>query len=302
MYPRERKGFTLVELLVVVAIIALLVSILLPALNKARELAKRVKCQAQLSALGRSLALYQGDFNDENPTVCRSDSALQNYFGNLSYNDSSNPPDSWVVLQRWFKSGWDFWNERPTVGGCLYLLVLYEDTIPRMFLCPSADNDFEMDGPLNAAIQEDSNVKGWMSLRDFCSMWNLSYSYHDPFTGNRSGADSSGALPVMADKNPKYDTENGEENTLEVPTPDSNPDSDSELAAINSRNHNRELQNVLFAGFNVKNENLPTAGIGKDNIYTYWTGTDDIGRKFGAWGGADWEHLSQDKTDAYLGN
>ncbi len=60
-------GFTLVELLVVVAIIALLVSILLPALGKAREEAKKVVCLSNCHQWGLSTLLYATDNRDSFP-------------------------------------------------------------------------------------------------------------------------------------------------------------------------------------------------------------------------------------------
>ncbi|MBN2210185.1 MAG: prepilin-type N-terminal cleavage/methylation domain-containing protein [Sedimentisphaerales bacterium] len=58
-----KKGFTLIELLVVVSIIALLVSILLPALNKAREQAKAVVCLSTIKSFATANEVYSASYN-----------------------------------------------------------------------------------------------------------------------------------------------------------------------------------------------------------------------------------------------
>jgi len=60
--PRcHRRAFTLVELLVVIGIIALLISILLPTLNRARESANAVKCGANLQQFGQAINIYAAE-------------------------------------------------------------------------------------------------------------------------------------------------------------------------------------------------------------------------------------------------
>ena len=74
-----RKIFTLIEMLVVLAIISVLMAILLPALSKAKKMASGVSCVNNLKQLGLGISSYAGDYNEYLPSPNRDGWAGRNW-------------------------------------------------------------------------------------------------------------------------------------------------------------------------------------------------------------------------------
>jgi prepilin-type N-terminal cleavage/methylation domain-containing protein/prepilin-type processing-associated H-X9-DG protein len=271
---RTTMGFTLVELLVVIGIIALLISILLPSLNKARETANRVKCASNLRQIGQAILLYGNDNHQNYPrgiwVLTSAGGCIPSDAGwdtsGASAQGLTDPFNGPLTTGATFTANPanPFWSTVNNVPGALYLLLRTEDITPAVFVCPSSGATADQfGGGANTALNQTNftNIQA-----------NLSYSYANDFPDvtavgggfKLNSAAIDPAFAVAADINPGTTGTSGTDNVLAVTTSSSSQD----MRLGNSNNHGKDGQNVLYGDGHVEFQNNPFVGVDRDNIYT----------------------------------
>jgi prepilin-type N-terminal cleavage/methylation domain-containing protein len=266
---RGLRAFTLIELLVVISIIALLIAILLPSLARAKELANRAVCAANVRGIIQSMFIYAQSNQSQFPTVLPPASTTYQNGPGAAASDSAG--NFGTILENMYGS--NAWQQGSPMA-CMWLMVLSGQITPKSFICPSDPLATMASDEYSASSTYYSNfgvVNGTVSTTGQGESYSMAFpwNYMDGafIVGSWWNTNAATAeLPVVSDMAPAADT-----------TATGNAERDPTQALtntygnyiFNSGNHNGEGQNVGFGDAHVAWDTNPYVGENRDNIFTY---------------------------------
>lgn len=253
---RWRCAYTFIDLLVVLCIIV-------PACgggfwgcrSRSNGGSNRVKCASNLRQIGQAILLYSNDNRGAYPRT------------RASYvKEGAEPVPVWGTAAAATQPYADDGPAENDVTAALFMLLRTQDITSEVFTCPSSAQakDTFGGGPTTAPIDRSNftDVKK-----------NLSYSYQNPYPrqsaieagfklNNSLGAEFAVAADMCVGT---VGSDSIAKDNVLAPTATS---SAQDMKQANSRNHNRDGQNILYGDGHVAWESSPFVGVSRDNIYT----------------------------------
>jgi hypothetical protein len=267
---RKRKILTKIDVIVITIILLFLAAIFSPPLNKDTKIVNRCVCQTHLKGLGTAMSVYAESHDGRFPEL------------------SGEGP--------WSKSlGFAYDLERPkfgqgdaqhdvgrTITASWYLLVREADVSPKEVVCPAEKKEIRVFDGKNQA------KRNLVELWDFGNdpYKHVSYAMHNPYGAFPAGALRSASFAVAADAgpwmhlgefvNPDSSNKDWKKNVTLLPPYFSDQTVTREsMRQANAMAHDREGQNVIYADGHAEYNKITDVGIKHDNIYTYWSVTDN---------------------------
>lgn len=231
-----RRGFTLVELLVVIGIIVFLAAMLMPSMHSNRETAGRAKCSNNLRQIGLAIQMYTEENRHAYPSTAGNHGATALDLSNSGCGVVSGP----TTLNN--------------VPASYFLLVKTQGLSMEVFTCPQSS---QIKDPVADALK----ASNFTDIKK-----NLSYGFAVPsdFVDVTDYGLTSSLSPDFAIAADRYQGP-----TAGGGAPTINPnDTPANMRKANSTNHGGNGQNVLYADAHVSFDTKPFVGVNGDNIFT----------------------------------